>query len=374
MKYDISHIFGSSTWLIEPKALKALIKRAEMATPDAIQAALAAQAQRDRTAPRMFGDVAVIDMCGPITYRDTWFSAYFGGATIETMQVQLRAALADPAVRMIVFRCDSPGGSVEMVPEFADEVFAARGQKPLIAIADTMICSAAEWIAAQTNMTYVSATSCIGSIGVYTMHWDVSDWLAKAGIKITYIAHGDHKVDGNDSEPLSDDVRATIQASVDEIGAMFDAAMARGRGVTTKAVLDTFGQGLTFSGKKAIGIGLADKMGTFNQVMTKLTKGRVAVSAVARAGAVTAAPAVAELIDPAPLKAKKADDDEDDDTGCGTCSDECPCEEDECPADCPTCDDDCACKAEKQSKASAAQASADAEAAANDEAALLALL
>ena len=97
--------------------------------------------------------------------------------------------------------------------------------------------------------------------------------LEKAGVKVTLISHGAHKVDGNAYEPLSAEVEAEIQKQVDEIGGWFDAAVARGRGVTVKAVLEQFGQGQVFRGKEALARGLADKSGTFMQaIMPKASR------------------------------------------------------------------------------------------------------
>lgn len=280
MNHEFAQLIGGSRWLMEPKAFRAMVKRAETATADAIHAAVKAYADRPPSL-NMLGDVAVINMCGPITYRPSFFSMFFGSATIEEMQTQFRMALRDDSVKSIAFRCDSPGGAVDYCPEFADEIFAARGQKPIVACADVMICSAALWLAAQTDAIYVSSSSCVGSIGVFLEHVSIQKRLEQAGVKVTLVAYGDHKTDGNEYEDLTPEVQAELQAIVDEVGAEFDAAMARGRGVSKKVVADSFGQGKVFRGKKAITAGLADKMGTFAQVMGKMTKGRSMAAAVA---------------------------------------------------------------------------------------------
>ena len=106
-------------------------------------------------------------------------------------------------------------------------------------------------------------------------------------MKVTLIAHGAHKVDGNAYEPLSDEVKADFQKDVDEVGAEFDAAVARGRGVSKQVVLETFGQGKVFRGKKAIALGMADKLSTYSALMARLTKGRTATTAVRAAVAAT---------------------------------------------------------------------------------------
>jgi signal peptide peptidase SppA len=276
MHHELARLL-SGRWWIAPsyiETLQARVRQVEGLSAVDIQAAKEAYSGAQPPAPTIVGDVAVIEVCGAITYRSSWISRYLGWATIEDLQIQLRAALADTSVKTILFRWDSPGGVVDMVKEFADEIYAARGAKAMVSVSDLMICSAAYWLASQTDTIYATDSSQIGSIGVYTMHVDLSAALEKSGVKITFIQYGANKTSGNPYEPLGDDTRAIIQAEVDEIGGWFDAAVARGRSVTKKVVGDSYGQGLVFSGPKAIELGLADKRGTFGQVLGKLTRGR----------------------------------------------------------------------------------------------------
>jgi hypothetical protein len=217
---------------------------------------MTAYAQR-QTGPQMLGDVAVIEVNGPITYKSSWLSMFFGGASIQDLQQQFRMALGDR-------RCDhrlqvrQPGRrhrhgagirrrDLQRARAEADH----RRRRHLIA-------SAAYWLAAQVDTIYATTSSQLGSIGVYNEHDDISGMLEKAGVKITLIAHGDHKVDGNPYEPLSDEARADCRRRR-RVGEWFDTAVARGRGVKKSVVLDTFGQGQVFRGKEAIALGLADK-------------------------------------------------------------------------------------------------------------------
>jgi capsid assembly protease len=275
MNKKLAGLFGSSRWLIERAAMLNLVQKVENLTPEALQAAeQAAVAYQGTTDPTMVGDVAVIPICGPIFYKPSWYAMYFGGAILSTIRAQFRTALNDPNVKAIVFPYDSPGGIIDMVPEFAKELFAARGAKPMISVADTMIASAAYWLAAQTDQIFVTESSRVGSIGVYSEHEEYSAMMERLGVKVTLISYGEHKVDGNPYEPLSDAARETIQASVNRAGEKFVMASARGRGVTKKVVLDTFGQGKMFDGDEAIALGMADKIGPIDQVLQRVSKGR----------------------------------------------------------------------------------------------------
>ncbi len=367
MRSEFEQMFGAGELFVEPKAFRAWLATAKLkasglTSADAIKSAVQAFDQRT-VAPKMAGDVAVIDVCGPITYKASWLSYFFGGAAIMDLQQQFRLAMADPAVKTIAFRYDSPGGCVDMASEFADEIFAARGKgKSIIAVADTMICSCAYWLASQADTIWATTSAQLGAIGVFCEHDDISEMLAKSGIKITLVAHGENKVDGSPYEPLSDTARAGMQADVDEIGGWFDAAVARGRGVDKSVVLAKFGQGKVFRGQQAIKLGLADKAGTFGYVLGKLMKARPVT--VARADVLTLSTVTAATGNTMSVvvAGKKADDEDVIEDGCPDCDEECPCEA-PCPPGCPECRASCACyKAAAKAKAEAEAMTAEQDA------------
>lgn len=274
MTYQFADLIGRSRWLMERSAMKRLLVAAHQVTSESIAAAAERYAALPaRVAnPEMMGEVAVINVSGPITYRESFFSYYFGGATVERMQAQFRTALNDPAVKAILFRVDSPGGTVDAVPEFATEIFKARGQKPIVAISDTLNASAALWISSQADQLLVAPSSQTGSIGVWMAHEDDSKLLADLGIKITLIFAGAHKVDGNPFEPLPESVQERYKAEVDEVHTEFIAAVARGRGVSASEVRKNYGQGLVYSAKESVSLGLADKIATFEGALALAPK------------------------------------------------------------------------------------------------------
>jgi ClpP class serine protease len=89
----------------------------------------------------------VIPVYGTISRRANMMSKFSGGTSIEQLTSSFRAAMSDPSVKAVVFNVDSPGGSVDGVPELAAEIFAAASQKKTIAVSDTMAASAAYWLA-----------------------------------------------------------------------------------------------------------------------------------------------------------------------------------------------------------------------------------
>jgi HK97 family phage prohead protease len=259
----------SQRWAILPEKLAVieafLNKRAEgiHATDEEIRAALAMQ---HGDTPEANG-VAVIPVYGVIAQRMSMFDDISGGTSCEAISKSLKVALADETVGTIVLDIDSPGGTVTGVPELAAEIYAARGKKPIIAVANGMAASAAYWIASAADRIVVTPSGEVGSIGVYTSHQDVSAMLEKEGVKITFIQAGKYKTDGNPYEPLSDEAKADIQDGVDKFYGMFTRGVAGGRGVSLETVLSDFGQGRMLLAEDAVAAGMADQIATLDQVL-----------------------------------------------------------------------------------------------------------
>ena len=212
--------------------------------------------------------IAVLRLHGVIVPRTSRFGAYFGTTALDDFRAQLRQAVADPSISAILLHVDSPGGLVDGVPETAAALAAARGHKPVVAVADGMMASAAYWIAAAAGKVVASPSAELGSIGVWTAHADLSRFYEKAGVDITLLAYGRHKTEGNPYEPLSDDARAHLQANVDAFGDMFAGDVARFRGVSkADASGPRFGEGRVFVAQDAVRRGLADQVATVDQAI-----------------------------------------------------------------------------------------------------------
>lgn len=167
--------------------------------------------------------------------------------------------VADDTVKGIALIVNSPGGEVAGNFDLVDKIFAGRGLKPITAICSESAYSAAYSIASAASTIVAPRTGGLGSIGVVTAHVDFSAALEDAGVKITLIYAGKHKVDGHPYAALPDDVRARIQARVDRLYGIFADTVARNRNLDAAAVRDT--EALTYTANEAMALGLADKIG-----------------------------------------------------------------------------------------------------------------
>jgi len=205
--------------------------------------------------PFAFQDgLAVIPVHGTLLNR---FGACYGYVTgYSFLRRQREAAMQDPDVKHIIYDCNSGGGEAAGCMEFAQESFEMRGIKPSTAIVDSNCYSACFAIASGCDQIIVTPSGGAGSIGVLSMHVDVSKMLDNFGVKITLLHKGDHKVQGNPFEELSDDARASIEASIGHTYDRFTTLVAQNRNMDVKTVIDT--QARCYNADAALELGLID--------------------------------------------------------------------------------------------------------------------
>lgn len=218
--------------------------------------------------------VAVVYLTGVLQKNASFASEFFGDTAMREAGALLKAADADASVGSVILLIDSPGGTVDGTDELAGIVSAMT--KPVTAIADGMILSAAYWIGSAADAVYLSSRTVeAGSIGVLAVHREVSGMEADLGIKTSIITAGKYKAIANPFEPLSGDGRAVLQNAVDGVYSIFVDSVAKNRSVSTQTVLDDMADGRVFIGDAAIAAGLADGYMTLNDAVTSALAGRV---------------------------------------------------------------------------------------------------
>lgn len=222
--------------------------------------------------------IQTIGIYGVISPRQNMMARTSGGTTAESIGAEFRAALADPDVDGIVFDIDSPGGAIEGISELSSEIRAARGQKPIVAVANHMAASAAYWIASGADEIVATPSGLVGSIGVFTAHDDVSEAQAKLGVKRTVISAGKHKAEGALGQPLPDEARVHIQGQVNEMYGVMTTEIARGRSYAGRTVSvdavrgEAYGEGRGVLAKSALAAGMVDRIDTLDNTVRRVAR------------------------------------------------------------------------------------------------------
>lgn len=212
------------------------------------------------------------------------------GTSVDQFGRRFQAAVDDPRIGAIVIDVDSPGGEVYGTPELGERIRAARGKKPIVAVANSLSASAAYWLAAQADELVVTPGGEVGSIGVWAAHTEFSEMDAAAGVKTTIVRAGEFKYELNEYEPLSDEAKAHLQERIDDYYAMFLTAVAKGRGVPVSKVRGEYGKGRVLGAHEAVRLGMADRVDTLDNTLR-----RVAARTRAPAGATVSDDGVTKL-------------------------------------------------------------------------------
>lgn len=257
----------SAKWAVQPATLQAirdilssrlLMERGDGPRRDRDLAAVAGLPLRRRAdglgggapGPR----VSVVPVFGIIGKRLDSLEAECGGCDLDDVEAGLARAVNDPRSDSVILHFDSPGGVVTGVPELAGKIKAWSLEKPIYAFTDTLMASAAYWLASSCTGIFCTPTADVGSIGVYMALIDESEAWAKEGYKLVLVKAGERKAEGIRGASVSADTIAAWQAEVDAIYAMFTGDVTASRdGVKSPAM-----QGQTFMGQAALQAQLVD--------------------------------------------------------------------------------------------------------------------
>lgn len=283
----LEHVFrmvASTPWAVTPEVLAVItdlisyrmaghkLTGDEVADRIAGDSPMAARRPRQ---PARRGAVAVLSLYGVIAPRAAMVDNVSGpsGTGLDAFAANLQDAVDDPDVASIVIDVNSPGGTVDMVPETAARIRDARDTKPVRAVANTDAGSAAYWLASQASEVWVTPSGQVGSIGVYAAHQDLSVKYEMEGKRVSLISAGKFKVEGNPFQALSEEARDAIQSVVNEFYDWFVADVAAGRRTTEATVRAGFGEGRMLPAKRALGERMVDGVDTLENVIGRALRG-----------------------------------------------------------------------------------------------------
>lgn len=275
LRYVIEAV-GQQCWAMQPEKLHAILEVLSLHAGNARPQFEAAAAPR---AIGTTGGVAVLPIYGMLSQRMNMMADMSGGTSTDLLGAQFDAAMADPAIKGIVFDVDSPGGAVQGTMELAAKIAAARGGKRIVAIANSLSASAAYWLSTAADEVFATPTAEVGSVGIIAAHLDSTAALEQAGLKYTLITAGRFKGETLDKVPLTDEARAFLQGRVNSYYDMFTNAIAANRGVSPDAVVDGFGEGRAVGANEALKLGMIDRIGTLPDAIARAGQRRRAPSA-----------------------------------------------------------------------------------------------
>ena len=173
----------------------------------------------------------------------------------------------DDAVKAVVLRVNSPGGSVLASEKIKAQIDSLRTKVPVIASFGDYAASGGYWISANCDYIYANETTLTGSIGVFNMVPDIKNTLNDIlHVNITAVNSNSHADMYDMTRPLNQQEIKYLQTSVENIYDRFLNIVAEGRGMTVEEV-DAVAQGRVWTGAQAEQIGLVDDIGTIEDAI-----------------------------------------------------------------------------------------------------------
>lgn len=195
-----------------------------------------------------------------------------GSIGSESMLELLRQVKDDEAVKALVIRIDSGGGSAFASEIIRSEVIALRAKKiPIYISMGTVAASGGYWIATAGDKIWAQPTTITGSIGVFGAFPTLEKSLQKIGINTDGVGTTELAGTMRLDRALSEKAGKVVQQGVDNIYQRFITLVANARQQDKKSI-DEIAQGHVWTGIKAKEIGLVDELGTLKDVIAAIAQ------------------------------------------------------------------------------------------------------
>lgn len=209
--------------------------------------------------------VAVIRLDGTITSGPT---EYFvtQGITPDRTNDLLEQAAADPAIKAVVVRVNSPGGSVVA----SDEIYHAllEFEKPIVIWMGEMAASGGYYISCGGDYVFAHPDTLTGSIGVISQFINAEELLDEIGVDVVVITSGPRKDMGSLFREMTEEEQALWQEVTDEIYDSFVEIVAQARSLPLEEVRE-LANGRVYTGRQALKLGLVDEVGMLDNAIAK---------------------------------------------------------------------------------------------------------
>jgi protease-4 len=186
---------------------------------------------------------------------------------VEDLLKDLKAHRANPGVRAVVIRINSPGGVVGPTQELHHAVLQVRkAGKPVVASLGAVAASGGYYVAVAADRIYANPGTLTGSIGVIMQMANLGELMKKVGVNYVVIKAGEFKDIGNVARPMAPQERRLLQALLDDVHSQFVAAVTEGRRLERTEVL-RFADGRIVSGVQAHALRMVDELGGLEEAV-----------------------------------------------------------------------------------------------------------
>ena len=173
---------------------------------------------------------------------------------------ELRRLRQDPAVKAIVLRVNSPGGSATASEQILREVRLAKESMPVVVSMGGYAASGGYWISTHATRVFAEPMTITGSIGVFGYVFNIEKLGEDFGVTWDRVKTGKFADALSIARPKTDDEMALLQRSTDKVYRDFITRVSEGRGLDP-AEVEAIAGGRVWTGAQALSLGLVDETG-----------------------------------------------------------------------------------------------------------------
>ncbi len=209
--------------------------------------------------------VAVIRLDGTITSGPPGYLTTTG-ITPDRVQSLLDQAAANPAVKAVVVRVNSPGGAVVA----SDEIYRAllNHEKPVVISMGDTAASGGYYIACGGDYIIAHPDTLTGSIGVISTFLNYEELLDKVGVEAVIITTGPRKDFGTPYREMTEEEKEIWREILDQVYEDFVDVVAEARDLPKQEARE-LADGRVFTGQQAKELGLVDDVGARQEAIDK---------------------------------------------------------------------------------------------------------
>jgi protease-4 len=199
--------------------------------------------------------IAVVELMGVI-------------ASSEDFVRQVKKYREDRSIKALLIRIDSPGGGVVPSQEMYEELKKTReAGKPIVVSMGSLAASGGYYVACGASRLVANRGTLTGSIGVISEFLQFREAMDKLGIDVKTVKSGKLKDAGSPTRKMTEDDQRYFQNLIDNVHRQFIGVVEDERGLDSATAV-ALADGRVFTGEQAVGEGLVDTIGTYEDAIS----------------------------------------------------------------------------------------------------------
>ncbi len=205
--------------------------------------------------------VAVVDISGVLRSGDDTMSL-LGGTCVAEVREQLERAAADPRVKAVVLRINSPGGEVSASDMMLRDIirFREKTGRPVVAAIVDLGASGGYYVAIGANRIVAAPTAITGSVGVIMQFLNVEGLFDKIGVKSQVVLSGPRKDIGSPFRPMTPEEKELLGTVNETLFRRFVDLVAASRKEMTKEDIQFISDGRILTADQALKLKMIDEV------------------------------------------------------------------------------------------------------------------